>query len=162
MASLINNPSFRYAAVAAGGLFAAYCVYFDHKRRSDPLFKQKLRERREQARKQRSPGQGSTEVPDLRNYEAVQKFFIQEVQVGEELLAIGDVENGVEHLANAVTVCGQPQQLLQVLGQTLPPQIFHLLLQRLPIVAQKLNVPSGAEPDVEKPSPALNPLDDLE
>jgi import receptor subunit TOM20 len=32
--------------VAAAGLVGvvAYCVYFDRKRRSDPLFKQKLRE----------------------------------------------------------------------------------------------------------------------
>ncbi|CAG2122723.1 unnamed protein product, partial [Medioppia subpectinata] len=35
-------------------------------------------------------------------------------------------------------VCGQPQQLLQVLQQTLPPQVFNLLLQRLPVVSQKL------------------------
>ncbi len=48
----------------------------------------------------------------------------------------GDIENGIEHLSNAVAVCGQPQQLLQVLQQTLPPQVFHLLLQRLPIVSQ--------------------------
>ena len=33
-------------------------------------------------------------------------------------------------------MCSQPQQLLQVLQQTLPPQVFQLLLQRLPIVSQ--------------------------
>ncbi len=48
----------------------------------------------------------------------------------------GDVETGVEHLSNAVAVCGQPQQLLQVLQQTLPSQVFQLLLQRLPAVSQ--------------------------
>lgn len=33
--------------IAAGvfGLFVGYCVYFDKKRRNDPNFKQKLRER---------------------------------------------------------------------------------------------------------------------
>jgi hypothetical protein len=46
------------------------------------------------------------------------------------------LEGGVEHLGNAVAVCGQPNQLLQVLQQTLPPQVFHLLLQRLPTVGQ--------------------------
>jgi import receptor subunit TOM20 len=56
--------------------------------------------------------------------------------LGEELLARGDLEGGVEHLGNAVAVCGQPNQLLQVLQQTLPPQVFHLLLQRLPSVGQ--------------------------
>lgn len=37
------------AAIAAGvcgGLFVAYCIYFDKKRRSDPAFKDKLRERK--------------------------------------------------------------------------------------------------------------------
>ena len=58
------------------------------------------------------------------------------VQLGEELLGQGDEEGGVEHLGNAVAVCGQPQQLLQVLQQTLPPHVFHLLLQRLPSVGQ--------------------------
>jgi hypothetical protein len=48
----------------------------------------------------------------------------------------GDIENGVEHLGNAVAVCGQPQQLLQVLQQTLPPQVFQLLLMKLPIAGQ--------------------------
>ncbi len=56
--------------------------------------------------------------------------------MGEELLAQGEIESGVEHLSNAVAVCGQPQQLLQVLQQTLPPQVFRLLLERLPIVGQ--------------------------
>ena len=59
--------------------------------------------------------------------------------MGEELLAQGDIEEGVEHLSNAVAVCGQPQQLLQVLQQTLPPQVFRLLLERLPVVGQVFN-----------------------
>lgn len=33
-------------------------------------------------------------------------------------------------------MCGQPQQLLTILQQTLPPQVFHLLLQRLPMIGQ--------------------------
>ena len=42
----------------------------------------------------------------------------------------------MEHLALAVAVCGQPHSLLGVLQQTLPPQIYQLLLQNLD-VAQK-------------------------
>jgi len=53
-------------------------------------------------------------------------------------LGNGDIDSGVEHLSNAVAVCGQPQQLLQVLQQTLPPQVFSLLLERLPSVGQRL------------------------
>merc|ERR1712043_159115 len=61
----------------------------------------------------------------------IQKFFLHEVQLGEELLATGDIENGVEHLSMAVAVCGQPHSLLGVLQQTIPPQIYSLLLQNL-------------------------------
>lgn len=48
----------------------------------------------------------------------------------------GDIELGVDHLSNAVAVCGQPQQLLQVLQQTLPPQVFQMLLMKLPVAGQ--------------------------
>jgi len=34
----------KVAAGIAGLSFLGYCVYFDRKRRSDPLFKQKLKE----------------------------------------------------------------------------------------------------------------------
>ena len=48
---------------------------------------------------------------------------LSQVQLGEELLATGDIANGVEHLSLAVAVCGQPHSLLGVLQQTLPPQV---------------------------------------
>ena len=52
--------------------------------------------------------------------------LLWQVQLGEELLANGDITNGVEHLALAVAVCGQPHSLLSVLQQTLPPQIYQV------------------------------------
>ncbi|KAL0178663.1 hypothetical protein M9458_027557, partial [Cirrhinus mrigala] len=47
-----------------------------------------------------------------------------------------DYEKGVDHLTNAIAVCGQPQQLLQVLQQTLPPPVFQMLLTKLPTISQ--------------------------
>lgn len=89
----------------------------------------------------------------MKDHEAVQRFFLQEVQLGEELLAAGDLENGVDHLGNAVAVCGQPNELLQVLQQTLQPQVFHLLIQRLPQIAPRVMKQQGGgamhEDDVE-------------
>uniref|UniRef100_A0A672L2D0 Translocase of outer mitochondrial membrane 20 n=1 Tax=Sinocyclocheilus grahami TaxID=75366 RepID=A0A672L2D0_SINGR len=76
------------------------------------------------------------QLPDLKDAEAVQKFFLEEIQLGEELLAQGDYEKGVDHLTNAIAVCGQPQQLLQVLQQTLPPPVFQMLLTKLPTISQ--------------------------
>lgn len=71
-------------------------------------------------------------IPDLKDHSAVQQYFLQEIQLGETLLAAGDLDNGVEHLANALTVCGQPNQLLGVLQQTLPPNVFNALIEKLP------------------------------
>uniref|UniRef100_A0A3Q0REE9 Uncharacterized protein n=1 Tax=Amphilophus citrinellus TaxID=61819 RepID=A0A3Q0REE9_AMPCI len=118
-------------AGVCGVFFVAYCIYFDRKRRSDPRFKEKLRERR---RKQKVSSEKSalTKLPNLNDEEAVQKFFLEEIQLAEELLAQGELDTAVDHLTNAVAVCGQPQQLLQVLQQTLPPPVFQILLTRLP------------------------------
>ncbi|XP_063241463.1 mitochondrial import receptor subunit TOM20 homolog [Bacillus rossius redtenbacheri] len=139
--TMVSKAALGIAAGICGIVAVGYCIYFDNKRRSDPNFKQKLRERRRAARKTKKSS--GTKLPDLKDHEAVQRFFIQEVQLGEELLAGGSVEAGVQHLANAVSVCGQPQQLLQVLQQSLPPQVFHLLLQSLPAVGQRMMAQSA-------------------
>ncbi|KAF7703239.1 hypothetical protein HF521_022246 [Silurus meridionalis] len=142
----------RTSAIAAGvgaALFVGYCIYFDRKRRSDPNFKSKLRERR---RKQKAAQEkaGMSRLPDLKDAEAVQKFFLEEIQLGEELLAQGDYEKGVDHLTNAIAVCGQPQQLLQVLQQTLPPPVFQMLLTKLPTISQRIvSAQSLSDDDVE-------------
>ncbi|XP_022904191.1 mitochondrial import receptor subunit TOM20 homolog [Onthophagus taurus] len=143
MTMLSPKAALGIAAGVCGTLILGYCIYFDHKRHQDPNFKQKLRERR-RAQKEASAGgrRTKTDFPNMKDHEAVQRFFLQEVQLGEELLAAGDLENGVDHLGNAVAVCGQPNDLLQVLQQTLQPQVFHLLVQRLPNVG-----PRGGGPD---------------
>ncbi|XP_029961982.1 translocase of outer mitochondrial membrane 20 [Salarias fasciatus] len=142
----------RTGAVVAGlcgVLFVAYCIYFDKKRRSDPRFKEKLRERRRK-NKVSSDGRGLGRLPDLKDADAVQKYFLEEIQLGEELLAQGEFERGVDHLTNAIVVCGQPQQLLQVLQQTLPPPVFQMLLTKLPTISQRIiNSQSLSEDDVE-------------
>ncbi|XP_068451745.1 mitochondrial import receptor subunit TOM20 homolog B [Clinocottus analis] len=137
------------AAGVCGALLVGYCIYFDKKRRSDPNFKNRLRDRR---RKQNAVKEkaGMAKLPDLKDAEAVQKFFLEEIQLGEELLAQGDYEKGVDHLTNAIAVCGQPQQLLQVLQQTLPPPVFQMLLTKLPSISQRIvSAQSLSEDDIE-------------
>uniref|UniRef100_A0A8C6WKD8 Translocase of outer mitochondrial membrane 20 n=1 Tax=Neogobius melanostomus TaxID=47308 RepID=A0A8C6WKD8_9GOBI len=133
----------RTTAVVAGvcgALFLAYCIYFDRKRRSDPNFKVVLNFLQTFFWK----------LPDLKDAEAVQKFFLEEIQLGEELLSQGEFEKGVDHLTNAIAVCGQPQQLLQVLQQTLPPPVFQMLLTKLPSISQRIiSAQSLSEDDVE-------------
>ena len=137
------------AAGVSGALFIGYCIYFDRKRQSDPNFKNRLRKRRKKQKfaKERA---GLSKLPDLTDAEAVQKFFLEEIQLGEELLAQGEYEKGVDHLINAIAVCGQPQQVLQVWQQTFPPPVFQMLLTKLPTISQRIvSAQSLAEDYVE-------------
>jgi len=148
-------------AVAAGTAFVGYCIYFDRKRRSHPDYRRRVMERRK-ANQGKSVSTGGSVFPDLRNVEAVQRFFLEEVQKGEDLLGQGNYDEGVEHLTNAVAVCGQPQQLLSVLQQTLPAPVFAMLLERLPTIKQRLqSSPSAAKitevPSASTPSPTAAP-----
>ncbi|KAL4707095.1 hypothetical protein ACJJTC_011421 [Scirpophaga incertulas] len=151
----LSRTTLGIAAGIAGTLFLGYCVYFDQQRRKDPQFKKKLRERRQAAKNiSRSSTLGGP-LPDMNDHEAMQTFFLQQIQLGEELLAAGNLEAGVEHLGQAVTVCGQTQQLLSVLQQTMPAPIFHMLLKKLPEVSERLRASMKAggnilqEEDVE-------------
>ena len=123
-------------------LFIGYCIYFDRKRRSDPNFKNRLRERRKKQKLAKETA-GLFKLPDLKDAEAVQKFFLEEIQLGEELLAQGEYEKGVDHLTNATAVCGRPQQVLQVWQQTLPPPVFQMLPTKLPTISQRIVKCSG-------------------
>ncbi|KAJ8309568.1 hypothetical protein KUTeg_014442 [Tegillarca granosa] len=136
---MLSRTSVGIAAAGAGLCFLGYCIYFDRKRRSDPLFKQKLRENNTIRRRNAKQNQrtGSTQI-DTSNPEAMSAFFLKEIQLGEDLLSKGDIDGGAEHLSTAVAVCGNPQQLLSVLQQTLPPQILQLVIQKLPAASQLL------------------------
>ncbi|KAL7731595.1 hypothetical protein ACLKA6_017534 [Drosophila palustris] len=124
----INKTAIGIAAGLAGTLFIGYCIYFDKKRRSEPDYKKKVRERRRRNRKTGSSKQG---MPNLNDHEAIERYFLQEIQLGETLIARGDFETGVEHLANAIVVCGQPARLLQVLQSSLPAQVFAMLIIKM-------------------------------
>ncbi|GAB1600554.1 mitochondrial import receptor subunit TOM20 homolog [Argonauta hians] len=140
---MLPKSSLGIAAAGVGICFLGYCIYFDRKRRSDPLFKQKLRERRQ--KQNQNAKKGPAPLPSMNSPLEMQKFFLQEVQNGEELLAQGDINGGVEHLSNAVAVCGQPHQLLQVLQQSLPVPVFQKLLEQLPTVTQRFANSASAE-----------------
>ncbi|XP_020842124.1 TOMM20-like protein 1 [Phascolarctos cinereus] len=126
------------AALGACGAvaFLGYCVYFDQKRRDDPGFKRRLRDKRRAEQQKKAKEQGVQTGEFLKN-EKLQEFFLQEVQMGELWLSRGEHRMGIEHLSNAILVCGQPQKLLQVFKQTLPPMVFDMLMYKLPLVCQK-------------------------
>eukprot|EP00795_Rhopilema_esculentum_P002709 gene2709-921_t len=128
--------------------FIGYCFYFDHKRRSDPDFKKKLKQSNfilfNRLNSILVNNNDNGNLPDLKDQEAVQKFFMEQVALGEQLLEQGDHENCVKHLTNAMAVCGQPQQLLQVFQNMLPPPVFQKLLQNLAKLGSTQQKPSAA------------------
>ncbi|XP_042799303.1 TOMM20-like protein 1 isoform X2 [Panthera pardus] len=125
------------AALAACGAvaFLGYCVYFDRKRCGDPAFRRRLRDKR-RAQHQKAEGRGA-QVWDPAKNEKLQELFLQEVQMGELWLSRGDLRLGVEHLSNALLVCGQPEELLKVFKHTLPPKVFEMLLHKIPLICQQ-------------------------
>uniref|UniRef100_A0A0K8T1V5 Mitochondrial import receptor subunit TOM20 n=2 Tax=Lygus hesperus TaxID=30085 RepID=A0A0K8T1V5_LYGHE len=137
MATKVKNNTTFATSLVFGAVFVMYCFYFDHKRRTDPNYRKRLKERRK-ARKQCAQ-RDDVQFPDLRDYDAVLMFLLQEVKKGEDALGRGDDSRGVEHLANAVAVCGQPYKFLMVLQETLTPDIFNRLLDRLPALSQKIS-----------------------
>lgn len=56
-------------------------------------------------------------LPGLKDAEAVQKSFLEEIQLGERRPAQGDHEKGADHLTKAAAECGQPPQSLQGCSQ---------------------------------------------
>ena len=141
----------------AGAGFIGYCIYFDHRRRTDPEFKTKLKQKRSE--NVTSGGRGGSgvaglDLPDMKDQEAVQKFFLEEVQRGQDCLHENNKEMCVKHLTNAISVSGQPQQLLNIFRQTLPPDVFQMLIQNLAMLgsaqmAQMKATASQQQPKVE-------------
>ncbi|XP_026525974.1 TOMM20-like protein 1 [Notechis scutatus] len=143
-------------AGACGLALLGYCVYFDRKRRNATDFKQRLREsksrgrescrpcgplpasgRRQRRKEQKKAKEYEAELHKLKESEEVQEFFLQEIQLGELWLTKGEQKKSVEHLINAISVCAQPNQLIQVLEQTLPPQVFEMLVHSIPYTIQR-------------------------
>ncbi|XP_059842854.1 mitochondrial import receptor subunit TOM20 homolog [Hypanus sabinus] len=123
----------RIGAIAAGIcglLFLAYCIYFDRKLRNVPSFKERLQQRKRKQEEATVDNRVSN-LPNQKDTEAMQAFFLDEIQLGEEALSQGDYDVAVNHLSNTTANCGQPQQLLQVLQLTIPPPIFQMLLVKL-------------------------------
>lgn len=78
-------------ALIAGGVAAAtflsYCVYFDYQRRSDPMYKKKLREKRRAERNKARENELDIPMPAAMDQMSLQKFFMEQVQLGEDKLA---------------------------------------------------------------------------
>lgn len=121
-----------------GILFVGYWVYVDKQKLKDVDFKQKIKDRRK-ATKVKCHQRSQPRCPVTADQEDIQAFFLNQVKLGEELLGQGDLDGGIDHLCNAVTICGHPSQILEILQQTLPPNLFLTLLQRIPNPNQRIS-----------------------
>ncbi|XP_075388313.1 TOMM20-like protein 1 [Tenrec ecaudatus] len=132
------------AALAACGVaaFLGYCVYFDRKRRGDPAFKRRLRDKRRTA-----PPRAQERDAQFWNSanETLQDLFLQEVRMGELWLSRGEHRMGAGHLSNALLVCAQPHELLQVFKQTLPPRVFEMVLHQIPLICQQFEADANEQ-----------------
>uniref|UniRef100_A0A1B0AYW7 Mitochondrial import receptor subunit TOM20 homolog n=1 Tax=Glossina palpalis gambiensis TaxID=67801 RepID=A0A1B0AYW7_9MUSC len=153
----VNKTVLRIAAGAIGAACIGYCIYFDNKRRKDSDYKKKIRQRRRRYIKQDSARDSG--IPNLNDHQAIERYFLQEIELGENLIARGEFDNGVEHLANALVVCGQPARLMHVLQTTLPGQVFGMLLMKMQEYSAKTSnenseAPKNANSGKIRPAPS--------
>ncbi|XP_039392132.1 TOMM20-like protein 1 [Mauremys reevesii] len=141
------RPLLLLLAGACGLALLGYGLYFDRQRRNAPDFQRKLRQKRRKEREKAK--EHDVELCEMKNIGRVREFFLQEVQLGEHWLSKGEHKKSVEHLTNAISVCAQPHQLLQILHNTLPPQVFEMLMQRVPYTKQRLQAALNEQDCVE-------------
>uniref|UniRef100_A0A8D0BUH0 TOMM20-like protein 1 n=1 Tax=Salvator merianae TaxID=96440 RepID=A0A8D0BUH0_SALMN len=92
-----------------------------------------LTERRKEYEKAK---ERDAELRNLRDTAKLQEFFLQEIQLGELWLARGEHKKSIEHLTNAIAVCTDPNKLIEVLEDTLPPHVFEMLVHSIPYTLQ--------------------------
>ncbi|CAG0921663.1 unnamed protein product [Notodromas monacha] len=135
----LQSKSTLLAAGVCGTLFLSYCVYFDRKRRSDPAFKQRLREKRKKERMQNGSRGPRMPIPQFTNQDEVHRYFLEQLQAGEEALNDDDVEMSAEYFVNALLVSGSPREMLRSFSETLPPALVEKIISILPMASQRLN-----------------------
>lgn len=76
------------------------------------------------------------EIPEFHSQDEVRTYFSQEVQMGHAFLDGGQIQEAILHFGRALSVYHEPQQLLSIWNQTLPPGIAQLILASRPTLGQ--------------------------
>ncbi|TDG39286.1 hypothetical protein AWZ03_014293 [Drosophila navojoa] len=129
-----RNSLLALTAGTAGAILLGYCIYYDRKRRSDPNYKRKVHERRQQVNTLPSVYQPTSRLnlSELNNHEVVQHYFQNQIKLAEDLFRQAKLDMGMVHLANAIMVCAQPVALMEAMKVALPERIYNMLLTKLP------------------------------
>lgn len=132
----MSQLNMKLIGAACGVGLLAYCIYFDHKRRNAPDYRENVKARRERQKKARE--NEDIELPPSDDKEAVEKFFVREIEIGEELIQAGEVDRAVKHLGYAVVFCPQPQNLLQYMKEVLPTSAYTKLVENVAIANKRV------------------------
>ena len=68
----------------------------------------------------------------------IDNLYLDELRLGREKLALGDLNRASEHLANAIVVAPQPDQLLATIQGSVGPDEFRKLKDQLPAAQRRL------------------------
>ncbi|KAG9076292.1 hypothetical protein FS749_011944 [Ceratobasidium sp. UAMH 11750] len=138
------------SAASAATALAAYLVYFDYKRRNDSEFRRKLRKEKKKVAKTAKPDDATNAVPAGRSQEDLkkllatinaepvptlsgerEKYFLDQVGIGEQLLAQGPAFELPAALSfyRALRSYPSPVEIIMVFQNTLPPHIFALVME---------------------------------
>ncbi|CAG8605094.1 5594_t:CDS:10 [Ambispora leptoticha] len=138
-----------------GVIGIGYIVYFDYKRRNDPVFRKKIKKNKKRFAKLRKAAEedarnklttfarealdevGKEDFPDT--VEAKEKFFMDQVAKGETLFAGG--EAGYKSAAicfyKALKVYPSPLELIMIYQKTIPEAVFNLVYTMMSLEIKK-------------------------
>ncbi|XP_017776685.1 PREDICTED: mitochondrial import receptor subunit TOM20 homolog [Nicrophorus vespilloides] len=118
-----------YVTILCGTSLLAFCLYLDRRRHQDPSFRRRLKERRQKLKKQHLPHYEITPRNiDPRYREAV---IIKEIQMAEKLMVQDKLDEAIIHFARAISVCADPEHLMNCLRHTLPANAYDSLIHLL-------------------------------
>ncbi|TDG39026.1 hypothetical protein AWZ03_014552 [Drosophila navojoa] len=105
-------------------VFVSYCIYFDHKRRTDPQYKRLVHERR-QRRLQKNTLRKSPLSAE------VVEYFLRQVYLGETCVRSKDWDSAVHYFVNAITLCADPNILLCKLQTAVPVELYDNIIAKV-------------------------------
>jgi len=138
-----------------------YAIYFDHKRRNDPVFRQNLLKQSKKSSKaskkeaakraQREDGFIQDLLQEVRapgtfpaGVEEREQYFLKYVSLGEQLFAMG-ADKYLEAAAaffKALKVYPQPVELIMIYQKAVPKEVFDTIMR---IVSKDIATGGGAE-----------------
>uniref|UniRef100_A0A5S6QXZ8 Uncharacterized protein n=1 Tax=Trichuris muris TaxID=70415 RepID=A0A5S6QXZ8_TRIMR len=92
---------------------------------------EKLRKKRAAERRKREEAM-KINFPYPPTMDSVNRFFVDNVSLSDELLSCGDIDGSAYYLAAALVGSGQTQECVEALRSTIPPELYNALLQKFP------------------------------